>query len=366
MTGGAALALVVSLLLPWYQVSYFQGGEAVTDSRSALQVFTWIEAAILLVALAVLFLVYARAQRQAFHLPGGDGVVVSARGRLGARADRVAAVRQAGRRRAGRDGRHPVGDLLRAARRRRAGGGRRAGARGRAARAAQPDRRGEPSGRCRRRARRERAADARPREHTEVTQVLRERPPRGTASRPEAPGRAKRPPTRTRPNRRLRPTGCSEQLGGTSRVAGSNAFVPSDAGLIGWRCRTGPARARAARPPLRAPRPGEPGRPRWHGHRTLLRAGLRPAAVRRLHRRGRQGPPRLPDRADRRLARARRDLLPGSRARCRATSSTSPASPRSRSASPARCSSTASTPRASSTSRWRPPRARWSPPTTAA
>ena len=80
MTGGAALALVFSLFLPWYQVSYFEGGEAVTDSRSALQVFTWVEAAILLVALAVLFLVYARAQRQAFHLPGGDGVVVSAAG----------------------------------------------------------------------------------------------------------------------------------------------------------------------------------------------------------------------------------------------------------------------------------------------
>ena len=28
MTGGAALALIVTLLLPWYQVSYFQGGEA--------------------------------------------------------------------------------------------------------------------------------------------------------------------------------------------------------------------------------------------------------------------------------------------------------------------------------------------------
>src|SRR3954469_5956416 len=80
MTGGAAAALVVSLLLPWYQVSFFRGSRAVSDSRSALQVFTWVEAAILLVALAVLFLVWARAQRQAFHLPGGDGAVVSAAG----------------------------------------------------------------------------------------------------------------------------------------------------------------------------------------------------------------------------------------------------------------------------------------------
>src|SRR3954451_24073921 len=80
MTGGAAAALAFSLLLPWYQVSFFRGSRAVSDSRSALQVFTWVEAAILLVALAVLFLVWARAQRQAFHLPGGDGAVVSAAG----------------------------------------------------------------------------------------------------------------------------------------------------------------------------------------------------------------------------------------------------------------------------------------------
>src|SRR3954451_24503922 len=80
MTGGAAAALVCSPLLPWYQVSFFQGSRAVSESRSALQVFTWVEAAILLVALAVLYLVWARAQRRAFHLPGGDGFVVSLAG----------------------------------------------------------------------------------------------------------------------------------------------------------------------------------------------------------------------------------------------------------------------------------------------
>ena len=84
LVGGAAAALAFSLVLPWYQVSYFaQVRGRVTpagDSRSALQVFSWVEAAVLLVALAVLYLVWARAQRQAFHLPGGDGVVVSAAG----------------------------------------------------------------------------------------------------------------------------------------------------------------------------------------------------------------------------------------------------------------------------------------------
>src|SRR3954454_22883307 len=78
MPGGAPAALAFSLLLPWYQVSFFRGSRALSASPSALQVFTWVEAAILLVAFAVLFLVWARAQRQAFHLPGGDGAVVSA------------------------------------------------------------------------------------------------------------------------------------------------------------------------------------------------------------------------------------------------------------------------------------------------
>ena len=211
MTGGAALALVVSLLLPWYQVSYFQGGEAVTDSRSALQVFTWIEASILLVALAVLYLVYARSQRQAFHLPGGDGFVVSAGGRLGARADRVAAVRQADvDERAATVGiQWGIFFSLLAAAALVA-----AGARVRAAGRPEPPNptAEETEWEVPARARRERAADARPREHTEVTQVLRERPPSWDGEPAEAPGRAKRPARRARTNRRLRPTACSEQL----------------------------------------------------------------------------------------------------------------------------------------------------------
>ena len=48
MTGGAAAALIFSMVLPWYQVSAL--GKA--ESRSAFQVFTWVEAAILLVAAA--------------------------------------------------------------------------------------------------------------------------------------------------------------------------------------------------------------------------------------------------------------------------------------------------------------------------
>jgi hypothetical protein len=40
---------------------------------------------------------------------------------------------------------------------------------------------------------RERAGNGRPREHTEVTQVLRERPPAWEGDAPEPPGRAERP-----------------------------------------------------------------------------------------------------------------------------------------------------------------------------
>ena len=76
LTGGAAAALIFSMVLPWYQVSAL--GKA--ESRSAFQVFTWVEASILLVAGAVLYLVWARAQRMRFHLPGGDGLIVSIAG----------------------------------------------------------------------------------------------------------------------------------------------------------------------------------------------------------------------------------------------------------------------------------------------
>jgi hypothetical protein len=76
----AAVLLALSLLLPWYQKSYFQAGKVVQGNVSALGVFTFVEAAVLLVAVAVLFLVWARAQQKAFHLPGGDGVAITLAG----------------------------------------------------------------------------------------------------------------------------------------------------------------------------------------------------------------------------------------------------------------------------------------------
>ena len=82
MAAAAAAALAVSLILPWYQKSYVPEGqrEFVQSNVSAFGVFTFVEAAVLLVAFAVLFLVWARSQGKAFHLPGGDGAAITLAG----------------------------------------------------------------------------------------------------------------------------------------------------------------------------------------------------------------------------------------------------------------------------------------------
>jgi hypothetical protein len=84
LAGVAALALLLSMFLPWYQ----ETGNAIVDGRlaaisadkSAFQVYSFVEAAIFLVAIGVLGLLFARGERRAFHLPGGDGLVVMAGG----------------------------------------------------------------------------------------------------------------------------------------------------------------------------------------------------------------------------------------------------------------------------------------------
>jgi hypothetical protein len=76
--GIAAAALALSLFLPWYERSYVPEGanEFVQRNVSAFGVFTFIEAAVLLVAAGVLFLVWARSENKGFHLPGGDGTAI--------------------------------------------------------------------------------------------------------------------------------------------------------------------------------------------------------------------------------------------------------------------------------------------------
>lgn len=78
LAAGAAIALIVTLVLPWYEKNYVAGdGRLRTEGFRALSP---VEAALLLVACGVLFLVWARAQRKGFHLPGGDGTVIAAGG----------------------------------------------------------------------------------------------------------------------------------------------------------------------------------------------------------------------------------------------------------------------------------------------
>jgi hypothetical protein len=82
MAGIAAIVLILSMALPWYQKSYVPAGHSafVTDNLSAFGVFTFVEAAVLLVAAGVLFLIWARMEGKGFHLPGGDGTVISLAG----------------------------------------------------------------------------------------------------------------------------------------------------------------------------------------------------------------------------------------------------------------------------------------------
>ena len=82
MAAVAAGVLVLSMILPWYRKSFVPQGKSafVHDSLSAFGVFTFVEAAILVVAAGVLFLIWARMEGKAFHLPGGDGFVISLAG----------------------------------------------------------------------------------------------------------------------------------------------------------------------------------------------------------------------------------------------------------------------------------------------
>lgn len=84
LAGLAALFLLGSMFLPWYSATHVVVAKGQARSASeghiAISVFSFVEAAVLLVALGVLWLLFARGERRAFHLPGGDGVVITAAG----------------------------------------------------------------------------------------------------------------------------------------------------------------------------------------------------------------------------------------------------------------------------------------------
>lgn len=79
-----AVGLFITLFLPWYQAEVITGGvgglRGLSYTLTGWQAFTWVEAAVLLVAVGVLFLLVVRARGNAFHVPGGDGGVITAAG----------------------------------------------------------------------------------------------------------------------------------------------------------------------------------------------------------------------------------------------------------------------------------------------
>jgi hypothetical protein len=80
LAAAAALALFVTMLLPWYTKTNTLVVRNVPRSTqstfSAFGAFSFVEAAVLLVSGAVLTILFARAERRAFHLPGGDGTII--------------------------------------------------------------------------------------------------------------------------------------------------------------------------------------------------------------------------------------------------------------------------------------------------
>jgi hypothetical protein len=72
--------LLLTLFLPWYQESAFESSRGrpvpVTLSVTGWGAFSFVEAAVVLVAVSVLILLFVRGEGRAFHLPGGDGLAI--------------------------------------------------------------------------------------------------------------------------------------------------------------------------------------------------------------------------------------------------------------------------------------------------
>ena len=84
LAGFASIGLFLTLFLPWYQVTLIapekKGLQSASASITGWGAFSFVEAAVLLVAAGVLLLLFQRAEGRAFHLPGGDGGVIMAAG----------------------------------------------------------------------------------------------------------------------------------------------------------------------------------------------------------------------------------------------------------------------------------------------
>jgi hypothetical protein len=78
----AAAALLVTMFFPWYELQSLNPKTHAIDSRSisAFGDVSFVEAAVFLVAAGVVTLLFARAERKNFHMPGSDGAVVMVAG----------------------------------------------------------------------------------------------------------------------------------------------------------------------------------------------------------------------------------------------------------------------------------------------
>jgi hypothetical protein len=78
LAGLAALALLLSMLLPWYEKSIVgpRDDRFVSDTVSAFGAVSFVEAAVFLVSAGVLALLFTRAEGREYELPGGDGTVI--------------------------------------------------------------------------------------------------------------------------------------------------------------------------------------------------------------------------------------------------------------------------------------------------
>ena len=84
LAAGAAVALLLTMFLPWYEqrTSGVIDGQVrnVSDNLAPFEIFSFIEAAVLLVVLGVIALLVLRTRGATFELPGGDGTVIAAAG----------------------------------------------------------------------------------------------------------------------------------------------------------------------------------------------------------------------------------------------------------------------------------------------
>jgi hypothetical protein len=74
----AAIALLVTMFFPWYELQSLNRKTGAISSRSisAFGDVSFVEAAVFLVAAGVTVLLFARAERRDFHMPGSDGTIV--------------------------------------------------------------------------------------------------------------------------------------------------------------------------------------------------------------------------------------------------------------------------------------------------